>query len=320
MVLTVAPGYVQPTPDNHSTAQTVPEHVVVDQPMLWIPPEDLGKNDGNPQVMYCLSGNSDATYQTYVYVWSFSDSTVAGRVLGYPSHSWDYEPIIVRIDKGSSKTTYIYDAGHYRARSTSNAHFTVVTGTHAFKPSQEPVGKKLGSKHFEQLTPETLKIINSRLEKLPRIPFRPGLSLSWACNAPWEVERANAFSGPETVGRIPPQVNAIAGLCIGLIVVVASWVVVRMVRDSRTWYGFRVAGCGLCGGIVGGVVGFETVFAIASAGVLGTIAMILSILAGTTVGTGASGLAGTIVRVKIPSVLVAGGISSSAATILTATW
>ena len=270
--------------------------------------------------MYCLSSNRDVTYYTYVYVWSFSDSPVVGRVLGYPSHRWDYEPIIVRIDKASLNRTYIYDAGHYRARSTSTAYFSVATGTHAFKPSREPVGERLGSGQFEQLTPESLRMINSQLETLPRIPFRSGLSRSWACNAPWEVERANVFSGPAAVGRIPLQANLLAGLFIGLIVATVGWLVLRMVRDFRTWYGLRVAACGLCGGIVGGVVGFETVFAMASSGVPGTNASILGILAGTAAGTAVSVLAGTIARGKIPSVLVAGGISSLAAAILTAAW
>ena len=309
-----------PMPDNYGTAQTVPEDIVAEQPLIHIPPEDLEKNAGNPRVKYCLSGNRDATYYTYVYVWSFSDSPAGSRVLGYPSHRWDYEPIIVRIDKESLKKSYIYDAGHYRARSTSNDHFVVVAGSHWFKPSQELLGERLGSEQFEQLTSESLKLINSRLETLARIPFRPGLSLSWACNTPWEVERTSAFSGPTAVGSIPRRVNGIAGLCIGLIAVAVSWIVVRMVRDYRTWHGFRIASCGLCGGIVGGVVGFEAVFAMASSSVPGIIATILGILAGLIAGTSASVLVGTIARGKILSALVVGGISSLAATILTVAW
>ena len=241
MAVSVGLGHVPPTPASNSMAEGVPEDIGAEQPLLRLPTGDLEKNAGIPKVLYCLSSNRDATYYTYVYVWSFSDAPVVGRVLGYPSHRWDYEPIIVRIDKASLNRTYIYDAGHYRARSTSTAYFSVATGTHAFKPSREPVGERLGSGQFEQFTPESLRMINSRLETLPRIPFRSGLSLSWACNAPWEVERANVFSGPAAVGRIPLQANLLAGLSIGLIVAAVGWLVLRMVRDFRTWYELRHA-------------------------------------------------------------------------------
>ena len=320
LVASVGWGNVPTIPAHYSMALGVPGEIVTEQPLLRFPPEDLEKNTGIPKVLYCQSENREATYFTYVYVWSFSDSPLVSRALGYPGHRWDYEPIIVRVDKESRARAYIYDAGHYRARSTSNAHFEVVSGTHAFKPSQEPVGEKLGSGQFEPLTSDSLNMINSQLERLPRIPFRPGLSLSWACNAPWEVERVDAFSGPTAVGRIPPQANVLGGLGIGMIVAAVSWLIVRMVRDYRTWYGSRVAVFGLCGAIVGGMVGYEIVFGVTGSGVPRSIAVVLGVLAGTAAGTGASGLAGAIARSGFLSSLTAGAISSLAATILTAVW
>ena len=105
MAVSVGLGHAPPTPASNSMAEGVPEDIVAEQPLLRLPPGDLEKNAVIPKVLYCLSSNRDATYYTYVYVWSFSDSPVVGRVLGYPSHRWDYEPIIVRIDKASLNRT-----------------------------------------------------------------------------------------------------------------------------------------------------------------------------------------------------------------------
>ena len=195
----------------------VPSEVLDNQPRLYIDSEDERRNDSPLAIGYCVHRNENATYYTYVYQWVFSDSPWVGQLLGYPDHEWDYEPVIVRVDRFTGQTRYIYDKGHYRAGMTESRDLEVEPGSHRFSPSNARAGRTFSAESFSQITRDQLDMLNQDLATLPRLPFGGDLSLDWACNDPSQVGRHSEFSTDSKASHIPVQVNGLGGGTVGAI-------------------------------------------------------------------------------------------------------
>jgi len=199
---------------------TSADDALIFQPRLYIDESEIVRNGGPPTVIFCGKSSGAVSYYTYVYSWRFSDNTWWGRILGYPSHQWDFEPVIARIEIGSSPQ-YVYDAGHYRAAVTHEPDLVVVPGTHYFRPSHDRVGQPFTAEYLEPLSPGLLDSMNGAIGRLPRLPFGRQLSLDWACRDPSRVIEHASFSSDDNSAPIPIQVLWILGALSGTAVGVA---------------------------------------------------------------------------------------------------
>jgi len=244
--------------DTGSNSEPIAAAVLQNQPLLSIDLQDLNRNSDGLVIYYCINSDSIATYYTYIYEWTFSDSPMWGELLGYPDHNWDYEPVIAVIDHTDGSLTYVYDRGHYRAATTSSKHLVVNKGTHNFAPSSNGLGEPFGEETFRKLTPSRLSTMNEQLAHLPRLPFGSKLSLQWACNEPAKVVSKGEFSTDEVGGKIPIQVNLVGGALIGTLLSILVWVFTNFTKSRKRIPIKRVVVVGtflgLAAGITGGIV------------------------------------------------------------------
>ena len=243
--------------------QAIPQaDVISHQPYLDISTTDLERNGKPIEIGYCTTSTELLSYHTLVYTWEFSDTPWYFQMLGYVDHSWDYEPVIVVIDKQSSDASYVYDGGHYRAGITQSRFLEVQTNTHHFAPSENQDGKAFDASHFHELTSEEIELMNRQIGALPRLPFGKALSLQWACTSPENVVRERSFSGGKQRGFVPVQTNMLGGVLAGLatssiVKCIASLIgcVIGITWRRAIWIGFTG---GLAGGVACGILTYVT--------------------------------------------------------------
>ena len=235
-----------------SNSDFVPPIVLANQPRLHVEPDEIKRNGAGIIISYCVHHDSMATYYTYVYEWTFSDSPAWAELLGYSDHEWDYEPIIAVVPN-DGRPRYVYDKGHYRAGSTDSNQFTVKSGTHRFAPASKGNGQVYGPERFRELTPRRLTVMNKVLAKLSRLPFGSSLSLDWACNDSAKVESAGQFSTDTPGGRLPVHLHAIAGIVGGFGLSGFLWRLARGLGYPTVGRFRVVMGIGIVSGIVTGL-------------------------------------------------------------------
>ena len=235
-----------------TNSDSIPPIVLASQPRLHVDPDEIIRNAASIIISYCVHRDSMATYYTYVYEWTFSDSPTWADLLGYSDHEWDYEPIIAVVPN-NGRRTYIYDKGHYRAGSTGSNQFTVDAGTHRFSPSNKGNGQTYPPEQFRELTPRRLSVMNQDLTNVSRLPFGSSLSLDWACNDPARVEDEGQFSTDTPGGQLPVRLHVFAGIVGGFGISSFLWWLARGV-GYPTFGRFRVVvGIGIVSGLITGV-------------------------------------------------------------------
>lgn len=239
--------------DTASNSESIAAAVLQNQPLLSIDPQDANRNSDGLVIYYCINSDSTATYYTYIYEWTFSDSPMWSELLGYPDHNWDYEPVIAVIDHTDGSLTYVYDRGHYRAARTSSKYLVVNKGTHNFAPSSNGLGEPFGEETFRKLMPSRLSMMNEQLAHLPRLPFGSKLSLQWACNEPAKVVSKGEFSTDEVGGRLPVQVNLVGGALIGSLLSILAWMFINLTKSRERIRITRVVVVGTLSGLVAGI-------------------------------------------------------------------
>jgi len=241
--------------DTASNSESIEPAVLQNQPLLLIDPEDLERNHDELLIHYCVNSDSTATYYTYIYEWTFSDTPMWSELLGYPDHNWDYEPVIAVIDHSDGSLTYIYDSGHYRAARTSSKYLAVSKGTHNFATSDSGLGESFGEEAFCTLTPGRLSMMNEQLAELPRLPFGSKLSLQWACNEPAKVVSKGKFSADEVGGKLPVQVNLVGGALIGCLLSILAWMFTVLTKSGERIPITKVVVVGTFSGLAAGITG-----------------------------------------------------------------
>jgi len=294
----------------------VPPDVLEYQPSLDIPPGELDRNDAPLIVGYCVNQATAATFYTYIYIWTFSDSPWWAEFLGYLDHSWDYEPVIVRVDHRTRKTTYIFDKGHYRAGITDIPSLNVERGTHRFAVSVGSDPASISPGNFLKVDTEFLAQMNRRLGRLAAIPFGPGLSLTWACNDPAKVEEELVFSSDFNDSSVPARTNAFAGIAIGMISVGLALSVIFLISPRPNRFILAALWIGAIGGGISGLVGG---FAIES--VNGTLGIVMGSILGMLVGAlGFIALARVFSQGRLLERVVLGVASATPSAILCSAW
>jgi hypothetical protein len=296
--------------------------IIAHQPYLYIDPTDLERNGKPIEIGYCTSDAELLLYYTLIYIWEFSDTPWFFQMLGYPDHGWDYEPLIVVIDKQTNEANYVYDKGHYRAGITQSRFLEVKINTHYFAPSENQDGKIFDASHFHKLTPEQLDLMNRQIAALPRLPFSKALSLQWACNTPENVIQERSFSGGTQRGFVPVQINMLGGMLAGL----AASTIIKCIAlligcvIGITWR--RVIWIGLMGGLAGGITGGTLTYIaqlISSSNNSHIIATLIAIVMGAALGAIICKIMykGPILRSNIA---VLGTICGIAGSLLTSMW
>jgi hypothetical protein len=191
-----------------------------------------GSTDRPTEVSYCSVSGAFYDYTTYIYAWDFSESPTVSQLLGYSSHSWDFEPIIVRTSRSTGAVDYAFDSGHYRAGVTERNEFYVSPSHHRFIETSGAVTETQPVEKFVPVTSASLDEMNVLLEKLPRLPFGRGLSLGWACNDPGQVFASGYFSrdgAPRT--KLPFQLTLLIGVAVMLIATPAFVIAPLLLRS-----------------------------------------------------------------------------------------
>lgn len=191
------------------------QHLLVQefQPKMILPEDDQSE-DGEPfqinDVFYRLNESDSEVHVTLIYSSNFSDTNWFAEQLGYPDHDYDFEPVIVHIDKQSGDVSYTYDKGHYRSGTTESNSLEISEGAHYYTP-QETGGSTLDASLFKPLSEEKLQAINSELHSLPPLWWGRGLSLDDAVNHPERVRDGGYFSGDDVEdGVIDEGIQAIS--------------------------------------------------------------------------------------------------------------
>ena len=296
--------------------------VIAHQPYLHIAPMDLERNGEPIKIGYCTSDAELLSYYTLIYIWEFSDTPWYFQMLGYPDHGWDYEPVIVVIDKRANDVSYVYDSGHYRAGITQSRFLEVKINTHHFAPSENQDGKIFDASHFHKLTPEQFELMNRRIAALPRLPFGKALSLQWACTTPEDVIQERSFSGGTQRGFVPVQTNMLGGMLAGLAasttikcIALLIGYVIGITWRRAIWIGLI---SGLAGGITGGTLTYIAQL-ISSSNNNHIIATLIAIVMGAALGAIICKIMykGLILR---STVAVLGIICGIAGSLLTSMW
>ncbi len=229
--------------------------VISRQPYLSIDPLDVERNGKPIEIRYCAGDTKLLSYYTLLYIWEFSDTPWYFQMLGYVDHSWDYEPVIVVINKRSNEVSYVYDRGHYRAGITQSRFLEVMKNTHHFVSSENQDGKVFNASHFQKLSPDQFELMNRQITTLPRLPFGKALSLDWACNTPESVIEERSFSGAKGRGFVPVQTNILGGALAGLAAsAIIKYIAILMgCLIGISWR--RAIWIGLMGGLAGGITG-----------------------------------------------------------------
>jgi hypothetical protein len=176
-------------------------------------------------------------------------------MLGYVDHDWDYEPVIVVINKQSNEVSYIYDRGHYRVGITQSHFLEVKKNTHHFAPSENQNGKVFNASHFQKLSPDQFELMDKQIAAIPRLPFGKALNLDWVYNTPESVIEERSFSGAKGRGFVPVQTNVLGGALVGL---AASAIIkcIASLMGRLVGISWRLAlRLGLTGGLAGGITG-----------------------------------------------------------------
>lgn len=225
------------------------------QPYLFIDPMDEERNGKPVEIRYCASDTEMLSYYTLIYIWEFSDTPWYFQMLGYVDHSWDYEPVIIVINKRSNEVSYVYDRGHYRAGITPSRFLEVRQNTHHFAPSENQNVKVFNASHFQKLSPDQFELMNRQIAALPRLPFGKALSLDWACNTPESVIEQRSFSGAKGRGFVPVQANIFGGALAGLAAsaTIKCIAILMGCLIGISWR--RAIWIGLMGGLAGGITG-----------------------------------------------------------------
>lgn len=168
------------------------EEVIRSQIPLLI---DESEANEDVQVHYHSKLGPDGNwYVLYVYEWKFSDAWFS-----HWDHDWDYEPVLVVLDKDLNYKKTIYDSGHYSAGATTKDKLKVVEGTHQYEPSYAVGGRTFTGASVHKLDEETLGEWNKKLGELDTLPWIAGgtgkvLSLDEAYHEPWNVEKSRCFT------------------------------------------------------------------------------------------------------------------------------
>ena len=268
---------------------TVPDDVLANQPNLQIDKSELERNGDTLRIGYCVNHSDLESFYTYVYIWSFSDTPLWGELLGYPDHSWDFEPIIVRVRRAPPSHEYIFDKGHYRAGLSSSPNFVVKNKTHQFEVRDDDREMAFPSTQFLELSPPQVAHMNELLDDFPALPFGRGLSLEWACRNPIQVLREGSFSSDSAVARVPTRLQLLAGLLLGLLVGIFVKFLLRLYKKVDFSWVAVIALCsasGLVGGLVGAMINTEIEALVASESI--------PLIAGIPAGAFAGGIAGAV--------------------------
>lgn len=217
----------------HGEASSIPNPSVLDkvvdaQPYLWFLREEIneritcesgilryiGKDEdelpNRVHVYYHVVEYKDRIYVLYVYHWLysifFSVHVGLGRI-EVGNHCWDYEPVIVVLDKDWTSLYAVYDAGHYdtekvMAARSDTIELQVVKGTHYYAPRVDTLLQysychTFPKNRFIPLTIDKIFDWQKQLQLLP--PYGPhDLSLLDAYLFPWAVgpdsKQIDAFS------------------------------------------------------------------------------------------------------------------------------
>ena len=284
MLLSIAaillPSYAHANGSESEPALQDVEFVVDNQPRLHIDPTDVQHNKIPLEIRYYINRIASTTYITYIYIWEFSNTAWWAELLGYSDHSWDYEPVIVRIDNQLGDIKYIYDRGHYIAGITNNSNLTVTKGSHGFSPTDSTGGRLFPADTFNQLILEELSEMNEKIEPLHRLPFGQKLSLDWAYYNPAKVEQKGAFSTDNGFASIPAQTNAFAGIIVGIFITILikalTLITTRFPPVKLLPTGIICISLGSAGGILSGVI-TPLVQNATESHVLGTLTGLLSV-------------------------------------------
>jgi len=257
------------------------------QPYLYIDPMDEERNGKPVEIRYCASDTELLSYYTILYIWEFSDTPWYFQMLGYGDHSWDYEPVIVVINRRSNKISYVYDRGHYRAGITQSRFLEVKKNTHHFAPSENQNGKIFNASHFQKLSPDQFELMNRQIAALPRLPFGKALSLDWACNTPESVIQEMSFSGTKERGFVPVQTNILGGVLAGLAASATIKCIALLIGCLIGIAWRRVIWIGLIGGLAGGITGGISTYIFQSSSLNKSndiIAVLMAIVIGAALG------------------------------------
>jgi hypothetical protein len=302
--------------DGHPTTQ-----LVENQPFLYADVRDIERNGKPVEAKYCVNQTNEAVYFTYVYIWTFSDTQWWGELLGYPDHDWDYEPVIVRVDKHSGQTTYIYDRGHYRAGITESRDFSVTAGTHYFKPANRMTGDRVFIGSFSELTDQQLLMMNRSIERLPDLPFGRNLSLDWACRQPDKVARKGSFSSDGESARVPARVDGLGGLVVGFVVLGAFMLLVLRASAFSGVSRIAIVATGALSGPTGGITGGMLGWAVGGNSESAILATAAGLIAGSTIGLGIGASFRAIhLNSGIRVAVLAGGLCGGISGLLTGIW
>ena len=166
------------------------QHLLVQefQPKVILPEGDESEA-GEPfqinDILYRLNESDSEVHVTLIYSSNFSD-TLPGLDRIYHDHDYDYEPVIVHIDKNTGSVSYTYDSGHYGSDTSESNALEIVGGAHYFSPQDEG-GVPLDATLFTPLSDERLQEMNEKLHDLPPLPWGRGLSLDDAVHNPEAV-------------------------------------------------------------------------------------------------------------------------------------
>jgi len=162
------------------------------QPLLELDPKEP---DHIIDVFYKVKRYGDKTSILYVYSWDRQDSPFLGWLL---NHAFDYEPIVVTLDKKGEVIKVAYDRSHYRVGVTDKPYLRVVRGFHNYKPLKEKPEKPWKARDMKPLSPEMLKGMDADLKGVKRFfgLFKP-LSLLGAYIDPAAYGKGDSFSTPE---------------------------------------------------------------------------------------------------------------------------
>jgi hypothetical protein len=194
---------------------SVLDKVVDAQPYLWFLRERINEiitcESGNQRyiyndedelpdrvhVYYHVVEYKDRIYVLYVYHWQYSMFFSVyvpglGRI-EVGNHCWDYEPVIVVLDKDWTSLYAVYDAGHYdtekvMAARSDTIDLQVVKGTHCYAHVDMPHSNchTFPKNRFVSLSMNKILDWQKQLQSLP--PYGPhDLSLLDAYLFPWAV-------------------------------------------------------------------------------------------------------------------------------------